>query len=340
MNKGITLKGFFILMAGILLPMLSGLINYHLYSVIELLGSCLYFFFIAFFISTGCVWIINNTRTYFNINSNPADKIFSYSILAFLLSSLITGILLLGWSRISKEQFSWDQIMRSSCIGGLLAIIYSLGFEIILLGKERVLDTKIVDQLDRERATAELSALANEIDPHFMFNSLTALSHLISTDQERAHLFNQKLAQVYKYILMNKDREIISLQNEIDFIEDYFFILKLRHEDKLNLELRLNKSENHKNMVIPCALQVLVENAIKHNEFSKTDPLQIRIQMNGSYIKVMNNVKPKAHLGDSTKVGLRNLSNRYKLIANKDIIIEHYKNYFIVKLPLITQQTV
>jgi sensor histidine kinase YesM len=337
MNKGITLRGFYILMSGIALPLLSGLVDYHNYSVIEILGSCLYFFFIAFFISSGSVWIINTIRSNFKINTNPAEKIFYYSILCFLLSSLITAFLLVGWLKISKEQFSWSLVYRISGIGGLLGIIYSLGFEIMLLGRERMLDTKIVDQLDRERATAELSALANEIDPHFMFNSLTALSHLISTDTEKAHLFNQKLAQVYKYILINKDREIISLQNELDFIEDYFFILKLRHEDKLNLEMRLDKSENHKAMVIPCALQVLVENAIKHNEFSKADPLMIRIQLSSDYVKVMNNVKTKAHLGDTTRVGLRNLSNRYKLIANKDIIIEQHKNYFIVKLPLITQ---
>jgi sensor histidine kinase YesM len=337
MNKGITLRGFYILMSGIALPLLSGLVDYHNYSVIEILGSSLYFFFIAFFISSGSVWIINTIRSNFKINSNPAEKIFYYSILCFLLSSLITAFLLAGWLKISKEPFSWSLVYKTSGIGGLLGIIYSLGFEIMLLGRERMLDTKIVDQLDRERATAELSALANEIDPHFMFNSLTALSHLISTDVEKAHLFNQKLAQVYKYILINKDREIISLQNELDFIEDYFFILKLRHEDKLNLEMRLDKSENHKAMVIPCALQVLVENAIKHNEFSKAEPLMIRIQLSSDYVKVMNNVKTKTHLGDTTRVGLRNLSNRYKLIANKDIIIEQHKNYFIVKLPLITQ---
>jgi two-component system LytT family sensor kinase len=190
--------------------------------------------------------------------------------------------------------------------------------------------------LDKERAEAELSALSNELDPHFMFNSLTTLSHLISTDVGSAYLFNQKLAQVYKYVLLNKNREMISLQNEIEFIEDYFFLLKLRHDDKLELDLRLDRSDNHKNMVLPCALQVLVENAIKHNEFSKKEPLQIRIQLNGTYIKVMNNVNPKLH-ANSTKVGLRNLSSRYKLIYNKDIIIEQHKNFFIVKLPLITQ---
>jgi LytS/YehU family sensor histidine kinase len=261
----------------------------------------------------------------------------SYNLVAALFAFLITSFLLVGWLKISKEQLDWNTLIRASFINCLFSIIYTMGSEIFLLTRERRLDFKIVEQLDKERSNAELSALNNELDPHFMFNSLTTLSHLISTDVQTAHLFNQKLAQVYKYILLNKNRELISLQDEIEFIEDYFFLLKLRHEDKLILELRVDKSENHRNMILPCALQVLVENAIKHNAFSKSDPLQIKIQQTGSFIKVMNNVNPKSFTGDSTRIGLRNLSNRYKIICNKDISIEKYKNYFIVKIPLIYQ---
>ena len=336
MIKGITLRGCFILVSGIILPWVCGIINYRNYSVIELLGSCLYFFFIFFIISIECAWIINKVRPLIKIKQFPEGKIFIYVLLTAVFAFLLTAIMLFEWLKISKEKFSWDVLLKTSCISGIFAVIYTLGYEILILSRERILDNKIVEQLDRERANAELSALANELDPHFMFNSLTTLSHLISTDVQTAHMFNQKLAQVYKYILLNKDREIISLQNEIDFIEDYFFLLKLRHEEKLNLEVRINRTENYKNMVLPCSLQMLVENAIKHNEFSRNDPLQIRIQTNGSYIKVMNNVKPKTYIGRSTKVGLRNLSNRYKLVCNKDIIVEEYKNFFIVKLPLIT----
>jgi LytS/YehU family sensor histidine kinase len=336
MIKSITLRVSFVFLAGIAFPLISGIITCENYSVIELLGSLLYFFFIALIISAGCIWIVNRVRRVFTINSNPYLKIGYYAGATLVFITLITSVLLFGWLNISKENFSWPQLLKAASVSALLAMVYVFAYEIMILSRERVLDTKIVDQLDKERAEAELSALSNELDPHFMFNSLTTLSHLISTDVGSAYLFNQKLAQVYKYILLNKNREMISLQNEIEFIEDYVFLLKLRHDDKLQLDLRFDRTDNHRNMVLPCALQVLVENAIKHNEFSKKEPLQIRIQLNGSYIKVMNNVSPKLH-ATSTKVGLRNLSNRYKLICNKDIIIEHHKNYFIVKLPLITQ---
>ncbi|MFL5808822.1 MAG: sensor histidine kinase [Flavisolibacter sp.] len=304
--------------------------------MIELLGCLLYFFFIAFIISAGCIWIVKRLRRVFTINTNPYRKIGYYAAATLIFITLLTSMMLYGWLKISKEYFVWPELLKAAAVSAVLGLVYVFAYEIIILSKERILDTKIVDQLDKERAEAELSALSNELDPHVMFNSLTTLSHLISTDVGSAYLFNQKLAQVYKYVLLNKNREMISLQNEIEFIEDYFFLLKLRHDDKLELDLRLDRSDNHRNMVLPCALQVLVENAIKHNEFSKKEPLQIRIQLNGTYIKVMNNVNPKLN-ANSTKVGLRNLSNRYKLICNKDIIIETHKNYFIVKLPLITQ---
>ena len=336
MIKSVPLRTSFIALSGIAFPLISGIINYPAYTVIELLGSLLYFFFIAFVISICCIWIVNRIRRSFTITTNPYSRLLYYFGIIGLFTILLTSFLLWGWVNISKEHFNWAELLKASSVSAAFAVIYVFAYEIIILSKERVLDTKIVDQLDKERATAELSALSNELDPHFMFNSLTTLSHLISTDVGSAYLFNQKLAQVYKYVLLNKNREMISLQNEIEFIEDYFFLLKLRHDDKLELDLRFDRTDNHKNMVLPCALQVLVENAIKHNEFSKKAPLQIRIQMNGTYIKVMNNVSPKLHSA-STKVGLRNLSNRYKLICNRDIVIEEYKNYFIVKLPLITQ---
>src|ERR1700740_3034359 len=110
------------------------------------------------------------------------------------------------------------------------------------------------------------------MDPHFIFNSLNTLNHLIINRPQQAHLFNNKLAQVYKYFLINKTRDLISLKDEIEFIDNYFFLLQIRHEGKLQLNIELN-DENRMAMIPPCAIQVLIENAIKHNEFNETNPL-------------------------------------------------------------------
>src|SRR5688500_4237115 len=124
---------------------------------------------------------------------------------------------------------------------------------------------KIVDQLDKERQNAELNSLKGELDPHFVFNALTTLSHLISVDTDKAQLFTQKLAQVYKYLLINKDRELISLNDEIKFIDDYFFLLNIRYDNRLRLSFHMANQYVEKIMILPCSLQLLIENAIKHN---------------------------------------------------------------------------
>jgi two-component system, LytTR family, sensor kinase len=197
------------------------------------------------------------------------------------------------------------------------------------------MDTRVVDQLDHERSQAELQALQNEMDPHFIFNSLNTLNYLILNNPVQAHLYNNKLAQVYKYFLINKGRALISLKSELEFIDDYFYLLQLRHDNKLQLENRLNNESGELIMIPPCSLQILVENAIKHNEFSNEDPLHIVMMIHRQHLKIVNNIKPKPYLNNSTKIGLKNLSSRYRLICQRDIIIESGKENFTVKLPLI-----
>jgi len=136
--------------------------------------------------------------------------------------------------------------------------------------------------------------------------------------------------------LVNKSRELVSLSSELEFIESYFFLLQVRHENKLMFELDAKESSTRKIMMPPCALQTVVENAIKHNEFSAENPLKIKLSLNGEYLKVSNNKRPKPYLAESTKIGLRNLSSRYKLVCNKNIVIENEGSNFLVKLPLIT----
>jgi len=221
----------------------------------------------------------------------------------------------------------------TACVAAV--IIFTLVYEILFLSKERELDTKIVDQLDKELSQAELQVLTNEMDPHFIFNSLNTLNHLILNQPKQAHLFNNRLAQVYKYFLINKNKELISLQDELEFMEAYFFLLQIRHDNKLQLQTILD-DRSSKVMIPPCSIQVLVENAIKHNEFSEANPLQIKVTVNEQYLQVSNNIKPKLYAVNSTGIGLKNLSSRYKILFRKDITISTNHENFIVKLPLIT----
>ncbi|HET9747205.1 MAG TPA: histidine kinase, partial [Chitinophagaceae bacterium] len=132
------------------------------------------------------------------------------------------------------------------------------------------------------------------------------------------------------------NKELVSLFKELEFIESYIFLLQVRYENKLSFEYEAKEPMARRVMMPPCALQTVVENAIKHNEFTAEDPLKIKLTLNGEYLKVCNNKRPKPYLVESTNIGLRNLSSRYKLLCNKNIIIENKESSFLVKLPLIS----
>lgn len=335
MIKDKLMRIVFIPLLGITVPFFSGIISYNLYTPLELATLSLYFILMSFCIWTGSGWLHNKMRYLFTIKQNPFIKITSISLTNSLFGAAIAGFFALLWYKISKETFSWTPFFKCICFSALAIVMFTLIYEILFLTKERELDTKIVDQLDWERSKAEMSVLKNELEPHFIFNSLNALSNLIINDPETAYEFNHKLATVYKYFLINKDRELITLQRELEFIENYFFVLRVRHDNKLHFATEFKNYHESSLMILPYALQLLVENAIKHNEFTDADPLFIKVVMNGEYILVKNNKKPKLYYVNSTGIGLRNLSSRYKLACNKDILVEATENEFVVKLPII-----
>lgn len=256
-----------------------------------------------------------------------------------LFGGAITGILTLIWYKISNETFEWTSFILTIILSVFSVIIFTLVYEILYLSKERELDSKIVDQLDWEKSMAEMSNLKNELEPHFIFNCLNTLSYLILNDPATAHVFNSKLATVYKYFLINKDRDMISLQNEMEFIDNYFFLIQLRYDNQLSLTKNLRNHNGKPIMILPFALQIAVENAVKHNGFTVEDPLQIFIELKDDCVLVKNYKKQKTYHEDSTGIGLKNLRSRYQLFCKKDITIENNANEFIVRLPLIHQNT-
>lgn len=336
MVRDFQLRLLFIPLLGMLIPVVSGIITYERYSAAQIIISNCYFILTSFIIWGGCNWIHMKLRPMFRKIPNPFFKILFISIVSALYGASSGGALTMIWFRISKNIFSWDKFFAFIAFTTMAILVFTLVYEILFLSKERELDTKIVEELDRERVQAEMDVLHNELDPHFIFNSLNTLNHLILANPETAYLFNSRLSQVYKYVLVNKSKELVSLSKELEFIESYFFLLQVRHENKLMFELDAKESTTRKVMMPPCALQAVVENAIKHNEFSVENPLMIKVSLNGEFIKVSNNKRPKPYLADSTKIGLRNLNSRYQMVCNKNIVIENGGSDFLVKLPLIS----
>lgn len=335
MVKEFHIRLFFIPLLGILIPFASHIITYSNYSFAEIAAAHLYFIFSSYCIWTGSNMAHKYLRKRFTIRVNIFFKIAGISLISTLYSSIIGGILTFLWLTFSGENFTWAKLLGFTLYTSLAVTLFTLMYEVLFLNTEKEQHIKIADELDKERAFAETAVLRNELDPHFIFNSLTTLNQLISSNPDKAALYNNHLAQVYKYVLRTKNKESVPLADEMQFIEDYFSLLLIRYGNKLDYATNLEISDYTKYNVVPCALQMLIENAIKHNEFSMDQPLKIRITLNGEYLKISNNIMPKPFLLNSTETGLKNLRLRYKLISTKEILIQKNETTYTVALPLL-----
>ncbi len=339
MIKDTLFKTLSIPILGVLIPLLSELIRYPGLGWLEIVASNMLFIATSYIVWQGSVYLVSRVRRLALVKRKFFLKLTMLCITTSLYSFIITSIAALIWQQFFLSVVDTKPVIACGLISAAIVIFLTVMYEAMFLSKERELDMKIVDQLDRERQNAELNSIKGELDPHFVFNALTTLSHLVSIDVHKAQLFTNNLAQVYKYLLINKDRELISLNEEINFINDYFFLLNIRYDNRLRLTFNLDNNYVEKIMIIPCSLQLLVENAIKHNQFSEQEPLLINIALNGEYLKVENKIRDKLYAAGSTKIGLANLSNRYRLVYNKDIIAHKEQDKFVVKLPLIKQNS-
>ena len=186
-------------------------------------------------------------------------------------------------------------------------------------------------------ASAKYESLKNQIDPHFLFNSLNVLSSLIEENQDNAQKFTTSLSKVYRYVLEQKDKDLVSVEEELSFAKTYMNLLKMRFENSLTYEISAqeNKSEFK---VLPLSLQLLLENSVKHNVVSEQKPLHIKIYIENNYLIIENNLQKKEVLQDRKGVGLQNIIDRYALISRKKMIIEQTQNVFLVKLPILSKQ--
>jgi two-component system LytT family sensor kinase len=335
MLKDVAAKLLFVPLLGLLIPVLSSVLVCNGCSVPELVGSGIFYIGLMALLWQGVVVITASVRNNSRIRKNTGLKvlllIFGTGLFAVSFSTLFSALSRSLFSHVVHE----ENLPRYTLSFFAIAPVISLTYEIFFLQKEQDLDSKIVEQLDYERQSAELNVLKAELDPHFIFNSLNTLAPLISADAAKAQLFTIKLAQAYKYLLLKRDRELITLSDELRFIDDYFFLLQMRHPNSLKLDVLLNSMRPDTILILPFALQVLIENAIKHNMFSEEKPLDITIALTKQHILVSNTIHPKPYAVESTHVGLKNLSARYRLTCKQDIVVYQNNDTFLVKLPLI-----
>jgi hypothetical protein len=188
------------------------------------------------------------------------------------------------------------------------------------------------EQMKREQLALQYETLKSQVNPHFLFNSLNAVTSLISTDPDKAILFVKKLSEVFRYVLEQKDNEIITLDTELQFLDSYIFLQKIRFGENLTVNIDVS---DRKLLIVPLSLQLLIENAIKHNVISKEHPLTINItSKEGNYLVVSNNLKKKRAL-TSNNLGLENIRSRYQFFTTNPLIVTESESEFRVEIPLI-----
>ncbi|GAB1345745.1 2TM domain-containing protein [Cloacibacterium normanense] len=199
--------------------------------------------------------------------------------------------------------------------------------------KKEVVEQKLI----AKSANAQFESLKNQLDPHFLFNSLNVLDSLIEENPVQAQRFTNSMSKIYRYVLEQKDKELVSVEEEIDFAKTYCELLKTRFEDAVTFDFNISE-EDKKGFVVPLSLQLLLENSIKHNFATSSKPLNIKIFTEKGNLIIENNLQTRELPNKSTGVGLANIVSRYNLLTNRNVFVEKSEDFFRVKLPILKEK--
>ena len=250
-------------------------------------------------------------------------------ILITALFYIYRWLVLPGYT-ITTKQLSWA--ILAGFIIDVLFLAFNEGIYTFSKWKENIQEA---EQLKKANLQTQFESLKNQVNPHFLFNSINTLSSLIHEDKERAGQFIDEMSNVYRYLLRNNEEELVSLSTELKFINSYYHLLKTRYGNGIEMKLNIdNKAESY--LLPPLTLQLLVENAVKHNNVLKESPLVIEISnRDDGRLVVKNNLQNKTITVDSSKIGLNNIKEKFRLLEQPDVEIKETSAEFIVVLPLL-----
>lgn len=251
------------------------------------------------------------------------------SVLGYFVARIVHSVWIYG---NSYQKFIANESFLSYLFAVFIAIIVSLSFHAYYFYKFGVDAELRAQQHILENTKAKHQALKDQIDPHFLFNSLSVLASLIEEDQKRATEFTTNLSKVYRYVLDQRQEDTVSLSSELEFAKVYLNLLSTRFEDSLKYSIEVS---DEKSFTIPLSLQLLIENAVKHNKVTEKHPLTINIYNTKDHLIIQNNIRAKQLATTRNGIGLNNIKNRFEVFTDKPIEIEKNGDNFIVKLPLL-----
>ncbi|RTY92402.1 2TM domain-containing protein [Flavobacterium sp. GT3R68] len=312
----------------------------------KVFNSQLYVYFLYCMLYSAALYAVNALLFLY------LDKIFKSNIYSLkrivvgFISSFFVSLLMIFLLRIfinvlieknTLANFLAKESPSDYVESSVFTFIILLGFHALHFYKQ-MQDKKVKEQkIIAGTASAKFESLKNQIDPHFLFNSLNVLSSLIEENPENAQRFTTSLSKIYRYVLEQKDKDLVSVEEELTFAKTYMNLLKMRFENSLFYELPETIS-NPEAKVVPLSLQLLLENTVKHNVVSEKRPLHIRIYEKGDYLVVENDYQKKEVLQERQGVGLQNIISRYAILTDRKVNINQNDEMFSVYLPMLTKQ--
>lgn len=286
----------------------------------------------TFLIWEGNRFIMLYMRRAFPTYNQTTRRLLSEAALALIYTFTVTYLLdEIVCKAIFGKQIDAFAGFRTSLIPTTLVYLVYEAVYFFEAWKQNVRKT---EALARESVQSQLEVLKNQLDPHFLFNSLNTLAALIDDENINAQQYLERLSDVYRYVLVSRSKNTVPLEEEIAFLDAYIYLNKIRFRENLQVETNLSP-EAYRQYVTPLSLQMLIENAIKHNVVSKENPLKIRIQQEADHLVIENNIQEKTILEKSTRVGLQNIINRYSLLTDRQVEVIRSGGLFTVKIPLL-----
>lgn len=288
---------------------------------------------VAFWLGNAAIGHIVSRKVNWAKNIERANLI---SLLSFIFYGIAVSILVPYFFHKYVYNSSGEDLRRSVVFNSFInlsvdIIVISIYYSYYMV-KHLKVSIESEKNLKRENLLAKYEALKNQVNPHFLFNSLNTLTGVVEQDPKKAVEYISKLSNTYRYVLEQRDKELIPISDELKFVDDFIFLAKLRHGDGLQFQEVISSKDK---FVIPLGLQILIENSIKHNVIEDDRPLTIKLYEAGGYVVVENNLQKKSTIAKQEQIGLDNLTNRYQYLTEKPVIIEESDASFIVKIPII-----
>lgn len=313
-------------------------IDRELWSLETILRNCMFSVVIGYPAWKGMVWITLLLERRIPWLKAPIKRMIYQVVSLTIFFGLLIYLGFFLWARMAQG-LSFGMIMDEALPSLKAAFIFMflslLAGNTVLFFKKWKTATIQQEELKRAHLALKYQSLKDQVRPHFLFNSLSSLATLINTDSEKATRFVHKLSDVYRYVLEQRENELVPLRDDLKFMEDYIYLQKIRFGDNLQVETKLELDLNR--LVIPLSLQMLVENAIKHNEISKDHPLLIEITSTGNgHVIVKNNLQRREVSEPSLGTGLENLRIQLSYFSNDPLLVQEEADAFIVRIPTVS----